>query len=36
MLKVVEYLLKNFGELENVPNEAEDYPIHFASASGNA
>ena len=34
LLQVVEYLLVNFRELEDIPNEAEDYPIHFASASG--
>lgn len=30
----MEYLLKQFRELEDIPNEADDYPIHFASASG--
>ena len=30
----MEYLLKQFTELEGIPNEAEDYPIHFASAAG--
>ena len=34
LLQAVEYLLVNFRELEDIPNEAEDYPIHFASASG--
>ena len=32
--QIVEYLLKEFRELEDIPNEAEGYPIHFASASG--
>ena len=34
LYQVVEYLVQNFERLADMGNDAEDYPIHFAAASG--